>query len=64
MIALRNKTVAHNFLPLFDKKIIEIQKFCYHGNVTSHFSFLSWLQSVLVAEIIVTKTEEETQRTN
>ena len=24
------------------RKIVVIQKFCYHGNLTSHFSFLSW----------------------
>ena len=37
MIALRNKTVAHTFLPSFEcnwpplsRKIVEIQKFCYH----------------------------------
>ena len=49
MIVLRNKTVVHTFLPSIDNangrlptKIVEIQKFCYHGNVTSPFPFLSW----------------------
>ena len=43
LIALRNKTLAHTFLPSLDnaewpslsKKIAEIQKYCYHGNLTS-----------------------------
>ena len=34
IIALRNITLA----PL---AVVEIQKFCYHGNVTSHFLLLS-----------------------
>ena len=34
IIALRNITLA----PL---SVVEIQKFCYHGNVTSHFLLLS-----------------------
>ena len=33
IIALRNITLA----PL---SVVEIQKFCYHGNVTSHFLLL------------------------
>ena len=37
MIALRDKTVEHTFLP---GKIFEIQKFCYHGNVMSHISII------------------------
>ena len=49
MIALRNKTVVHTFLRrstmqmidrLGQENIVESQKFCYHGNVTSHFSSL------------------------
>ena len=51
MIALRNKTVAHTFLPSFDnandrlcqqwsRKIDEVQKSCCHGNLMSHFSSL------------------------
>ena len=48
VIALRTKTVAHNsFLPLgqhkwpsLSGKIIQVQKFCYHGNVMSHFPSL------------------------
>ena len=40
--------VAHTFLPSFDnangrlcqESLFEIQKFCYHDNVTSHFSSL------------------------
>ena len=48
MIALRNKTVVHSFPQSFDianghlnkKRIGEIQKFRYHGNLTSHFSSL------------------------
>ena len=43
-IALRNKTLATTFFPSFDnadgpslsRKILEIQKSCYHVNVTSH----------------------------
>lgn len=48
MIALRNKTVVHSILSSFDSakdylrqeivEIIEIQKFCFHSNVMSHFS--------------------------
>ena len=43
MIAPRNKTVAHTFLPSFasSRKIVEIQKVWFHGNVTSHFTSLS-----------------------
>ena len=45
----QEQTVSHTFLPSFDnakwpslsRKIVEIQKFGYHGNVTSHFSLLS-----------------------
>ena len=51
MIALENKTAAHTFplsLPSFhnekrpslSRNIVEIQIFCYHGNVTSRFSLL------------------------
>ena len=43
MIALRNTTVAH-CLPSFDnemsRKIVKSKKFCYHGNMASHFSSL------------------------
>ena len=35
MIALRSKTVAHTSL-----KVVEIQKFCYHGNMSSHSPLL------------------------
>ena len=46
MIALRNKTVAHAFLPSLDnaewpslsRKVAEIQKCCHQGNLTSYFS--------------------------
>ena len=42
MITLRNKTVARQWKwPSLSKKIVEMHKFCYHRNVTSHFS-LSW----------------------
>ena len=45
--ALRNKTIPY-FSLSFDnpngrqltRKIVEIQKSCYHGNLTSHFSSL------------------------
>ena len=48
MIALRSKTAAQTFLLSFDtvqmagssRKIAEIQKFCYDGIMTSHFSSL------------------------
>ena len=41
-ITLRNKTVARQWKWLsLSKKIVEMQKCCYHRNVTSHFS-LSW----------------------
>ena len=44
-IALRSKTVAQTFLPFarqckwpfLSRKIVEIQKFFYHGNVKSQF---------------------------
>jgi len=43
----QQKKKAHTFLPSFDnansrlsKEIVESQKFCCHGNVTSHFSSL------------------------
>ena len=50
-LALRNKTVASPYFvlpfivrlikwPSLLRRIVEIQKFCYHGNVTSHFSSL------------------------
>ena len=46
-IAFRNKTVAYYFRPPFDNgngrlstTIVEIQKLCYQGNVTSHSSSL------------------------
>lgn len=52
MIAFRNKTVAHTFLSSFDnansrpslsRKVVEIQKTCFHGNrmlslgITTHY---------------------------
>ena len=47
MILLRNKTLAHTFLPSFDNangslswKTVEIQRFCSYGNLTAYFSFL------------------------
>ena len=46
MIALRNKTIVlFNRLTMqmaasLLRKTVEIQKFCYYGNVTSHFSSL------------------------
>ena len=43
IIALRSKTVAHNFFYLSIMQMavsVKIQKFCYHGNLTSHFSSL------------------------
>ena len=46
MIALRNKTIVlFNRLTIqmaasLLRKTVEIQKFCYYGNVTSHFSSL------------------------
>ena len=37
----RNKTIAHTFLPSFDDaNSCLCQKFCFHGNLTSHFSSL------------------------
>ena len=44
----KRKMVAHTFLPSFDnangrlfqERLFEIRKFCYHDNVTSHFSSL------------------------
>ena len=48
IIVLRNERVAGIFLPSFDntnghpslsgKIIVEIQKFCFHGNMASHIS--------------------------
>ena len=44
IIALRNKTVALSSIVRqckwlsLPRKIVEIQNFCYHGNMTSHFS--------------------------
>ena len=47
MIALRIKIVAHTFFPSCDNangRLCQerlwrsVQKFCYHGNVMSHFS--------------------------
>lgn len=48
MIALRSKTEAHIFSfvvckckwPSLSQKIVEIQKSCYQGHLTSHFSLL------------------------
>ena len=47
MIALRNKTLAHAFLPSFDNANSHLcqerllrSEICYYGNVTSHFSSL------------------------
>ena len=43
MIALRSKTVAHTFFHLSTMQMavcVKIQKFCYHNNLTSHFSSL------------------------
>ena len=57
LIALRNRTIAHSFLlsfvnanawPSMSRTIVEIQKFCYHGNLTSRFSLFSeflWVSS-------------------
>ena len=47
-IALRNKMLTHSFLPSFDNANDrlcqeEIQKFCYNGNVTLHFSSLLYM---------------------
>ena len=47
-LSLRNKTSSPYFLPSFDnpnghlcqRRIVEIQKSCHHGNLTSHFSCL------------------------
>ena len=54
MIALRNKTVAQTYT--FDKMqmvvSIKIQKFCYHGNVTSHFSLLGRLNLKVEKELV------------
>ena len=52
-IALRNKTVADTFLsivqqckwPSISRSNAEIQKFCCHGNVTSHYSPLHSLKT-------------------
>ena len=44
IIALKNKTVALSSIVRqckwlsLPRKIVEIQNFCYHGNMTSHFS--------------------------
>ena len=43
IIALRSKTVAHTFFHLSTMQMavsVKIQKFCYHNNLTSHFSSL------------------------
>ena len=47
MIALKNKTLAHAFLPSFDNANSHLcqerllrSEICYYGNVTSHFSSL------------------------
>ena len=49
MIALRNKTLAHTFLPLFENQIsvlsrkinfVSFHKSCYYGKLTLHFSSL------------------------
>ena len=50
MIALDNKAVAHSFLPSLSKKIVEIQKVCYHGNVTSHFSLVNVTLKLLLCQ--------------
>ena len=48
MIALRDKTVEHTFLP---GKIFEIQKFCYHGNVMSRISIIwSFVHFLLIGK--------------
>ena len=42
-VALRSKTVAHTFFHLSTMQMtvsVKIQKFCYHSNLTSHFSLL------------------------
>ena len=48
MIALRSKTVAHTFFHVSTMQMavsVKIQKFCYHGNLTSHFRLLYFEQS-------------------
>ena len=51
MIAPRNKMVVHTLFDnascrLCQESFVEIQKFCYHGNVTSHFSSYSFRQKM------------------
>ena len=42
-----SSTVQQYKWPSLSRKIVVIQKFCYHGNLTSHFSFLSrWLKGL------------------
>ena len=63
MIALRNKTVAHTFLPSLDnaerpslsRRVVEIQKCCRHGNLTSHFSSRLCITLLLNNKIVYSK---------
>ena len=63
MITLRNKTVAHTFLPSLDnaewpslsRKVAGIQKCCYHGNLTSHFSSRLCITLLLNNKIVYSK---------
>ena len=53
IIALRNITLA----PL---SVVEIHKFCYHGNVTSHFLLLSDLLFIIIILYSINKTCKQT----
>ena len=56
-IALRNKTVADTFLPSsnnangrLSQEVMLRSKFCYHCNVTSHYSPLHSLKTWMTRE--------------
>ena len=38
--------------PPLSRKVVEIQKFCYHGNITSHFSSLLRIRSGIAFTIL------------
>ena len=55
IIALRNKTVAHTFLPSFDNengRLYQDSEFGHYGNVTSHFSLLCRLNLKVEKELV------------
>ena len=50
MIAINTKPIANTFLPSLgpskSRKVVEIQKCCYHGSVTPHFSLKVYIAFV------------------